>query len=156
MKKLSTFIPAMLFAACIAIGQTSTSTTGNSTDAAEITFKNLTYDFGTVANGSKATYEFEFTNTGTSPLIISEVKSPCGCTTPSWPKEPLVASASGVIEVAYDTKRTGLATKKVTVMSNANTPTVVLTFTINVLPPSEEPEKEDAEPEASPTNTSLY
>lgn len=93
---------------------------------AKIQFKTDTIDYGTVEKGSNGTRVFEFTNTGDAPLIISNVSSSCGCTVPSWTKEPVMPKASGKIEVKYDTNRVSPIRKTITVISNAETPTVAL------------------------------
>lgn len=94
---------------------------------AKIEFKKETHDYGTVKYGGDGTCTFEFTNTGDAPLIISNAKGSCGCTVPSWPKEPIAAGAKGVITVKYDTKRAGAIAKSVTITSNAiNEPNKVI------------------------------
>lgn len=93
---------------------------------AKIDFKSDTIDYGTVEKGSNGLRVFEFTNTGNAPLIISNVTSTCGCTVPSWTKEPVMAGAKGKIEVKYDTNRVNPIRKTITVISNAETPTVAL------------------------------
>ena len=65
---------------------------------------------------------FEFTNTGDAQLVISDVKSSCGCTVPKKPDGPIAPGASGTIEVKYDTKRVGPIRKTITVYSNADEP----------------------------------
>ena len=54
-----------------------------------ITFDKLTYDLGRVVQGEKLTYNFKFTNTGKSDLIISNVRASCNCTSPTPPKAPI-------------------------------------------------------------------
>jgi Protein of unknown function (DUF1573) len=93
---------------------------------AKIDFKTDTIDYGTIEKGANGVRVFEFTNTGTAPLIISNVTSSCGCTVPSWTKEPVMPKATGKIEVKYDTNRVSPIRKTITVMSNAETPTVAL------------------------------
>lgn len=89
---------------------------------AKIQFKTDTIDYGQIDKGSDGLRIFEFTNTGNEPLIISDVKSSCGCTVPEKPKGPIAAGASSVIKVKYDTKRVGKIRKTVTVYSNATEP----------------------------------
>ena len=89
---------------------------------AKIEFKTETIDYGEIAKGSDGVRSFEFTNTGDAPLIISEVKSSCGCTVPEKPKEPVAPGATSAIKVKYDTKRVGKIRKTVTVYSNAAEP----------------------------------
>jgi|SRR4051794_6637857 len=93
---------------------------------AKIQFKTDTIDYGTIEKGANGLRVFEFTNTGDAPLIISNVSSSCGCTVPSWTKEPVMPKASGKIEVKYDTNRVSPIRKTITVISNADTPTVAL------------------------------
>lgn len=88
-------------------------------NGAKIVFTKDTHDYGTVKNGADGTCTFEFKNTGNAPLIISNAKGSCGCTVPSWPKEPIAPGAKGVITVKYDTKRPGPINKSVTITSNA-------------------------------------
>jgi len=89
---------------------------------AKIEFKAETIDYGEIAKGSDGVRVFEFTNTGNAPLLITDVKSSCGCTVPSKPDGPIAAGASGEIQVKYDTKRVGPIRKTVTVYSNADEP----------------------------------
>jgi len=93
---------------------------------AVISFDKTVHDYGTIVQNDNGDCFFAFTNTGNEPLILSSVRSSCGCTTPKWPKEPILPSASAKIKVHYDTRRLGAINKQITVMSNASTPTVVL------------------------------
>ncbi len=93
---------------------------------AKIEFKSETIDYGEIAKGSDGVRVFEFTNTGTAPLVISNVKSSCGCTIPKKPEDPILPGKTGQIEVKYDTNRVGPIRKAITVTSNADTPTKVL------------------------------
>lgn len=77
------------------------------------------HDYGTIQNGADGTSVFTITNTGTAPLIISSCKGSCGCTVPTWPKEPIAPGATASITVKYDTKRDGPINKTVTIFSNA-------------------------------------
>jgi len=89
---------------------------------AKIEFKTETIDYGKIEKGSDGVRVFQFTNTGNAPLIISDVKSSCGCTVPSKPEKPVAPGETNSIKVKYDTKRVGKIRKTVTVYSNANTP----------------------------------
>jgi len=93
---------------------------------AKITFKTDTIDYGTIAKGSDGLRVFEFTNTGDAPLIITDVKSSCGCTIPKKPEGPVAPGASSTIEVKYDTSRVGPIRRSITVTSNASEPMVAL------------------------------
>ena len=93
---------------------------------AKIEFKTDTVDYGEIAKGSDGVRVFEFTNTGNAPLVISKVSSSCGCTIPKKPEAPIAPGATGEIQVKYDTNRVGPIRKAITVISNADTPTVIL------------------------------
>lgn len=103
---------------------------------AKIEFKTLEIDYGTIDKGADGVRTFEFTNTGEAPLIISNVKSSCGCTVPSWPKTPIMPGTSGEIKVKYDTNRVNPIRKTITVTSNAETPTIALKIKGEVVDPS--------------------
>ncbi|MDC1226614.1 DUF1573 domain-containing protein [Algibacter sp.] len=103
---------------------------------AKIEFKSETIDYGTIEKGSNGVRVFEFTNTGDEPLIISKVSSSCGCTIPKKPKEPILPGKTGVIEVKYDTNRVNPIRKTITVLSNAETPTIALKIKGLVIDPS--------------------
>ncbi|WP_178986835.1 DUF1573 domain-containing protein [Winogradskyella helgolandensis] len=93
---------------------------------AKIEFKTDVIDYGTIEKGADGVRVFEFTNTGDAPLVISNVKSTCGCTVPKKPDGPIMPGETGKIEVKYDTKRVNPIRKTITVFSNAETPTVAL------------------------------
>ncbi|MDY2586981.1 DUF1573 domain-containing protein [Winogradskyella aquimaris] len=103
---------------------------------AKIEFKTTVIDYGTIEKGSDGVRTFEFTNTGNAPLVISNVKSTCGCTVPKKPKEPIMPGETGEIEVKYDTNRVNPIRKTITVYSNAETPTVALKIKGLVVDPS--------------------
>lgn len=92
-------------------------------DKAEIKFTEYEHDFGYIAeDGGKVSCDFEFTNTGTSPLIIIDAVASCGCTKPEFPKKPLQPGEKGVIKVTYNPKgRPGPFRKDIRVRSNAGT-----------------------------------
>ena len=105
---------------------------------AKIEFKSNTIDYGTIEKGSDGVRVFEFTNTGDAPLIVSKVTSSCGCTIPKKPKDPILPGQTGEIEVKYDTNRVSPIRKTITVISNADTPTVALKIKGLVVDPSKE------------------
>ena len=137
MKKLIFGAGVVLFSFFVAKAQPATTTNAN---APAMVFEKEVHDFGTFKQGGDGTYLFKFKNTGKEPLIISNAQGSCGCTVPSWPKEPILPGKSGEIKVTYDTKRIGGFTKTVTLTSNSATPSKVLTIKGNVEAiPAEEP-----------------
>jgi hypothetical protein len=97
-------------------------------NAPEITFTQELHDYGTIKQGADGSCEFRFKNTGKEPLIISNARGSCGCTVPTWPKEPVMKGQMATIQVHYDTKRVGAFTKTVTIESNAKEATKVITI----------------------------
>ena len=131
----------LIFSAYSAIGQTEAIQVENP-NAPEIIFETEVINYGNIEKGADGVREFKFTNTGKSPLIISNARGSCGCTVPTWPKEPIKPGENGVIKVKYDTNRPGPINKSVTITSNAKTPTKVLRIKGNVEVPQTSPEKE--------------
>lgn len=105
-------------------------------EGAGMYFDSETIDYGTVAANSNGKREFTFVNNGNKPLIITNASGSCGCTVPSFPKEPIMPGAKAVIGVNYDTTRAGQPfNKTVTVTSNAaGSPSKVLTIKGTVSP----------------------
>lgn len=93
---------------------------------AKIEFETETIDYGTIEKGANGVRVFKFKNTGSAPLIVSDVKSSCGCTVPKKPTAPIMPGENGEIEVKYDTKRVNPIRKTITVTSNAERQTVAL------------------------------
>lgn len=89
------------------------------TKGAQITFDKDVHDYGVVEYAGNGTCEFTVTNTGDQPLLIQEAKASCGCTVPSYPKEPIAPGASAIITVKYNTKRPGSINKSIRIFSNA-------------------------------------
>lgn len=85
----------------------------------EITFKTTMHEYGEIYVGGDGTYNFDFTNTGNEPLILSKPRSSCGCTVPAWPKEPILPGETNTIKVTYNTAKAGAFNKTVTVYSNS-------------------------------------
>ena len=141
MKKLVLLIGILVMTMGFAKAQ-DVKATGN---GPEIEFEKLVHDYGDVPYNGNGECEFRFTNTGNEPLIIQKPKSSCGCTVPSWPKEPILPGESDVIKVTYKTTKVGQINKTITVTSNAKVNgTVVLRIKGKVLEQVTEtlPEKE--------------
>lgn len=149
MKKLVFLIGVLVMMAGVAMAQEEKV----SENGPEIEFEKLVHDYGDVQYNGNGECEFRFTNTGNEPLILQKPKSSCGCTVPTWPKEPILPGESDVIKVTYKTTKVGAINKTITVTSNAKTnATVVLRIKGTVLPQPTEtlPEKDFGE--GSPVN----
>ena len=101
----------------------------------QIEFETTIIDYGTIENGSDGARVFKFKNTGSADLIITNVKSTCGCTIPKKPDGPIAPGESSEIIVRYYTKRTGPFRKTITVSTNQeNNPIIALKLKGTVLP----------------------
>jgi ABC-type transport system substrate-binding protein len=83
-----------------------------------MTFEKTEIDYGTIAQGADPLRRFKFKNTGTEPLVIKNARGSCGCTVPSFKKEPIAPGETSEIEVRYDTQRVGDFSKSVTIETN--------------------------------------
>lgn len=91
-------------------------------------FSTEAHDFGKIEQGKPVTHVFTFKNTGTEPVQIIDAAASCGCTKPSWSKEPVAPGQSGQISATFNAAGMGPFTKTVTVTSNAKTSMVYLTL----------------------------
>jgi hypothetical protein len=104
-----------------AASTTTASTNVAATDLPVMKFERETHDFGKIKSGDVVHFDFKFTNTGKSPLIITNATATCGCTKPEYPKTPVAPGASDVIKVTFNsTGKMGLQDKQVTVTANTN------------------------------------
>ncbi|MDD2313269.1 MAG: DUF1573 domain-containing protein [Proteiniphilum sp.] len=126
MKKLSLVFLLSLFVTSAALAQ----------QKPELDFERTEHNFGTIKEELGAvTTQFEFTNTGKSPLIIQRVSASCGCTTPSYTREPVLPGKKGTISAKYSTvRRPGTFNKTITVYTNVPDTVYVLTIKGNVVP----------------------
>lgn len=101
-----------------------------------LTFEKAEHDFGTIKEADgRVSVVFSFKNEGTGPLILSGVHASCGCTTPTWPKEPVEPGQTGSITVTYNPSgRPGRFQKTITVNSNATQSTIKLYIKGEVIP----------------------
>ena len=112
------------------------------TNGPKISFNEMEHNYGTIQKGANGECEFVFTNTGNEPLILSNVKASCGCTVPTWPKEPIMPGKSSNIHVKYNTNNVGGFNKTITVTSNAaDNPRLVLKIKGTVESPAAATEK---------------
>jgi Protein of unknown function (DUF1573) len=125
------------------VAQAPKAVAASATDGPGILFESETIDYGTIAHNADGKREFVFTNNGNKPLIITAANGSCGCTVPTYPKDPIAPGEKAVIGVKYATDRIGPFTKTVTLASNATgAPSKVLTIKGTVL--ADEPVKEEA------------
>ena len=122
MKKTLLFALSLIAAAYTAQAQVTTpaAKTVGPVAGPGITFEEVKYDFGSVVQGSTVDHTFKFKNTGTAPLVISNIGVSCGCTTPEWTKAPVMPGKTGTIAAHFNsTGKMGIQNKVLTIESNA-------------------------------------
>jgi hypothetical protein len=108
-------------------------------------FSKEEHNFGTVPEGPAVTTDFEFKNIGKEPIILSNVQASCGCTTPSWTKEPVLPGKTGKISATYNTQgRPGQVTKTVTVQSNVGSKVLKIVVNVEKAPDSSVPANDNS------------
>lgn len=127
MKKL--FLVLMAVSMLMACNQSSSNQSADNTNATTaangempvMKFEKEMHDFGKIKSGDKVTYEFKFTNTGKSPLIVKDAIASCGCTKPEWPHTPIKPGESAAIKVTFNSLgKMGLQDKQITITANTN------------------------------------
>lgn len=156
MKKLFLLVLIAGGFAVAAHGQPPVSTTGNIDPSAPVmTFKSDTAGFGTITAGTVVEREFTFTNTGKTPLVITDATATCGCTKPVFPKEPIAPGKTGTIKVTFNsTGKMGPQDKQITITSNNRDGTVIVHLKGNVVAATEGPTPGTTDPSRgkAPTN----
>lgn len=138
MKKLLLAI-ALISSVMVAQAQTNASTVKEAADGPVMKFETSVVDYGLIEHNADGKREFVLTNTGNAPLIISNAKGSCGCTVPTWPKAPIAPGESASIGVKYATNRIGKFTKTITLTTNTEEKTKILTIKGEVKKPVEAP-----------------
>ena len=108
-----------------------------------ISFDSAVVDYGEIVKGSDGVKYFNFTNGGKEPLIISNVRSSCGCTVPEYPKTPIGPGQESKIKIKYNTNRIGPFRKTVTIFSNVEGGSVLVTVKGRVLAEAKKEEKKE-------------
>jgi hypothetical protein len=132
MKKLFIFLNCILCIASTISSQTNRAPIEND---AEITFENTKHDYGIIPYGGNGSFDYVFINTGVTPLVITDCKKGCGCTSVKWTKEPLLPGQKGKVTATYNTRNIGYFDKGVDVFSNSKTPKINLRLTGTIAEP---------------------
>lgn len=103
----------------------------------EISFEETEHDFGTIDQGTAVEHTFKFTNTGNAPLVITNATSSCGCTVPTWTKEPIAPGETGEMLVKFNGSGQNQVTKTVTITANTEAGTEQLQIKAFVTPPTQ-------------------
>jgi hypothetical protein len=108
---------------CVALLSVAFSASAQTESKAEFKFNEEKHDFGKIPQGIPVNTVFEFTNIGTEPLILTDVKPTCGCTIADFTKTPVVPGGKGIIKITYNAAVAAPFNKTIVVTSNAKTPT---------------------------------
>ncbi len=127
MKKISLFIIVAIIFVCCNVKRKDKVADGTATmaemaaqDSTTVQLIDSLYNFGTVTEGEKVTYNFRFKNTGNKPLIITNTTASCGCTVPEKPEKPILSGETAFIKVVFNSKgKAGMNNKTISVTSNA-------------------------------------
>ena len=111
---------------------TTTDTANAQTGFPKIAFNETVHDFGKLKKGDKAEVEFEIRNEGNVDLVIIDAKASCGCTVPEKPSEPIKPGASAKMKVVFSATSAGLQSKNVTLTTNTEAGSEILTVKANV------------------------
>lgn len=131
MKKYSILAFLLIFG-LITFAQESKPTPTAKVDGPVITLEKTTHDFGNITQGDVVEHVFKFTNTGNQPLIITNIQISCGCTTPEWPRDPIMPGAKGEIKVGFNSNgKLNKQDKTLPIISNAvNDASISFTTTV--------------------------
>lgn len=132
------FLAAFVLAAATAFGQDAAAGTTASTSAeyAVASVDNLVHDFGKIKQGVPVTHEFTFVNKGKVPMIITNAAPSCGCTVPSWTREPIPQGGSGTVKATFNAAAAGTFDKTVTVTANVEGGVIMLRIRGEVMSPT--------------------
>ena len=118
--KIAIFKPILSLLICVFMTTLAFSQNTSNADVGVFDFEAEIIDYGTINKNDDGLRIFKFTNRGTAPIVISNVKTSCGCTVPTFSKAPVLPGETGIIEIKYATNRIGKFSKSITVMSNAD------------------------------------
>lgn len=137
MKKLILLFALVLGASTASFAQIQVeqAPSGDGAAVAKGAWAEVSHDFGKITQNEPVTTRFEFTNNGSAPLIITNVKGSCGCTVTDYSSEPVMPGQKGYVSATYNAKAMGVFNKSITVTSNAfGEPTKVLFIKGEVVP----------------------
>jgi hypothetical protein len=138
MRKFALYVSA-LFLGLVAFAQDAPELS-EPVDGPKIKFEKESHDFGDITQGDVVEYSFKFTNTGNAPLILSDVRTTCGCTAPEWPRQkPIGPGESENIKVVFNSRgKVGVQNKVITIYSNSVDKIDRIKITTNINLPEKE------------------
>lgn len=144
MKKVLLSLSLLAFASTVSLAQDkkdqAQQATTQNPDA--LKFVSDIHDFGTIPQNIPAEVEFKFTNTGKEPILLERVQPSCGCTSPTWSKDPILPKKTGTIKASYNAAAVGAFNKSITVFSNVGTKVLTIKGTVEAAPAGSVPENQ--------------
>lgn len=141
LKSLGIFAALLVLASCgnadnkVTESADSVATEEATAAGGKITFEESEFDFGQVKEGEVVEQVYTYTNTGTAPVILSQVSASCGCTTPTYTQTPVLPGKTGEVKVSFDSNgQVGQQQKIVTIVSNAENHVTTVQLKGEVLP----------------------
>jgi hypothetical protein len=131
--KMTLFLLAFVALAKFGYGQQVTAAAKS--DYAVFEWVEQTHDFGKIKQGTPVTFEFKFTNKGKVPIVLTDARPSCGCTTPDWTKQPVPPGQQGYVKATFNAANVGGFNKTITVTANVEQGTVPLVIKGEVLAP---------------------
>lgn len=105
-----------------------------------IEFDKKEHDFGEIEAKTPVETVFKYKNTGEGPLVITNIKSSCGCTVPKdWSRTPLAPGDEGQFTVKFNGNGTNKITKTITVTANTEKGTETVKISAFVKPDPNKP-----------------
>ena len=93
-----------------------------------IAWKSESVDLGEIPQNKPKEVDFEFKNTGKTAVIITNVKASCGCTATDYTKTPIQPGETATVKATYNAANKGAFSKTVTVTTNAEEASKILSF----------------------------
>ena len=126
MKKSILILLVVFISSTQLFAQTTPTPAYKNPDAPVIFLQETLFNYGTIEQDANGVHYFIYKNIGKEPLVFSKVRSSCGCTIPSWSREPLLSGKQDTLKVKYDTHRIGQFSKTISIFSNAKKPMVIV------------------------------
>ncbi len=120
---LTAFVFGLFFAAQ---SQTVQIESGNPSSMAKFKWEATTHDFGKIDQGKPVSHDFVFTNTGSTPLVISNVRGSCGCTVTDYSRDPIAPGKTGMVKATFNAAAMGAFNKSIRVTANVEGATETL------------------------------
>lgn len=127
MKKVLATLSIMFVSVAMFAQATQTSAPANQKKADDfVKFKETTYNFGKIKQGTPVTHDFAFSNISGQPVVIEYASASCGCTTPTWPQGAINKDKNDKVTAGFNAAAPGPFNKTITIkLAGVDVPTTV-------------------------------